>query len=206
MTIENCGVIEHEDECLCDVIIPNDTQWIGDAVKDMWMGPEIVELRGYCDIWDEDSILNYLSDLARAKDNWVRVDNGFFKPIPTKAGGTVLHSIREELKKRLRSMRNPSIMQVIADLGIEWDMLMVVLFANKRMMTENELVEFEEAVLTSRYTSPEGLAKRFNMTFKSARKLHDYWGTPFAVKAEPSTADSQPSTINSHDLIGTGEQ
>lgn len=188
MSLETCGVPAHAGDCLCDVIIPYRTPWIGDAVQDMWMGPEIVDLRGYDGYWTDEDILNYLGDLAFTKDNWVRVDTGYFKPVPTKAGGTVLHTIRDEIKSRLRSMRNPSIMQVIEELGIQWDTLMKILFANKRTMTPEELVAFEQAVLSSKHTSPEGLAKEFGMTFKSARKLHDYWGTPFAVKAgKPST-------------------
>lgn len=188
MTVENCGVIHHNEECLCDVHIPYETPWITDAVQDMWMGPEVVELRGYLSVWEDDSILNYLQDLVFTKDNWVRVDTGFFQPVPTKSGGTVLHTIRAEIKERLRSMRNPSILQVVEDLGLDWDMLMLVLFTNRKTMTPDELVRFEEAVLTSRYTSPEGLAKEFGMAFKSARRLHDYWGTPFAVRVKPSSA------------------
>lgn len=180
----NCGTSGHDETCLCDVVVTTPTPYIKDAVRDMWLGLEIVELRGYDNYWTDETILNYLQDLVYAKDNWARVDLGYFKPVPTRYGGSYLHTIRHEIKTRLRSMRNPSIVTVAQDLGLDWDMLMVVLFANKRTMPKEELEQFEHDVLTSRYTSLEKLGKAYRMNYKSARRLHNYWGTPLKEKDE----------------------
>jgi hypothetical protein len=183
MTIENCGVSDHNPECLCDVIITHATPWIGDAVQDMWMGQEIVKLMDYRQPWDDSDILEYLGNLVEAKDNWSRVDLGAFNNVDGEHEGRSprwMDTVRAEIKRRLRSMRNPSIAYVIKELGLTQQDIDLVFFTNKKSMTIEQLEEFEEAVLTSRYHSHNELGNAFGMACKSAKKLHDFWGTPFA--------------------------
>lgn len=67
-----CGVPEHDLSCLCDVIITNPlppiTESIKDGVRDLWMGKEICDIKGYGVPWTRESILDYLVDLETFYD------------------------------------------------------------------------------------------------------------------------------------------
>lgn len=173
-----CGVASHSDSCLCDVIIPHPTGWVDDAVQGMWMGPEIAELFGYTLPWEEEDIVAYLENVLYAHDHWNDDRTELDKQVrfPTWAS-----TQRLNIRRMLRSMDCPSIIQVRDELELEHDTLCHVLFTSRRYMTEDELVRFEQAVLGRKHSSPHGLGKEFGMTYNSAKKLHDYWGTPFAV-------------------------
>ena len=66
-----CGTSGHEPECLCDVRLDGRTTEIlvADLVADMWMGDEIVRLRGYenGDGWTDENIIMYLEDILRVR-------------------------------------------------------------------------------------------------------------------------------------------
>lgn len=72
--IDGCGVAEHDEFCLCDVVItkplPPLNECFRDAVAEMWMGKELCELKDYGVPWDNESILNYLSDLKTFYDEF----------------------------------------------------------------------------------------------------------------------------------------
>lgn len=67
-----CGVAGHDLSCLCDVVITNPLppihESIRDGVRDLWMGREICELRGYGVPWSRQTILDYLTDLETFYD------------------------------------------------------------------------------------------------------------------------------------------
>jgi hypothetical protein len=69
-----CGVSTHDEYCLCDVIITAPlvpmTECVRDGVTDMFMGEELVALRGYEGDWDRYKILNYFEDLVTFWDAW----------------------------------------------------------------------------------------------------------------------------------------
>jgi len=176
--MEGCGTKGHGVSCLCDVVIPHPTGWVDDAVQNMWMGPEVAELFGYTLPWEEVDILAYLENVVYAHDHWhderTLLDERF-------KFTSWASTERSNIRRLLRSMDTPSIIQVRDMLELDHDTLCHVLFTSRRYMTEEELVQFEQAVLGRKHTSPHGLAKQFRMTFNSAKRLHDYWGTPFAV-------------------------
>lgn len=67
-----CGVAEHDLSCLCDVVITNPLppihECIKDGVRDMWMGKELCDLRGYGVPWTRETLINYLTDLETFYD------------------------------------------------------------------------------------------------------------------------------------------
>jgi hypothetical protein len=67
----NCGIVEHDDDCLCDVIINEPVQIkLHDAVDEMWMGRQLCDTRDYDYPWTSDKILNYFTDLCTFYDRW----------------------------------------------------------------------------------------------------------------------------------------
>lgn len=178
-TSVGCGVAWHDDECLCDVVIPHPTGWVGDAVADMWMGHSITMLCEYTQPWDDNSILEYLSDLVYAKDNWARAVAEMEASYEAEPCARWEAQARQYIHDRLHEMENPSIIAVRDEMGYDQEKLCHVLFQSRRYMTEEELEAFEQAVLTSKHSSPDGLATEFNMIYQSAKRLHGYWGTPF---------------------------
>jgi len=69
-----CGVATHDSNCLCDVIITNPLPPLEDcmtnAVQDMWMGKQMVKMRGYSIPWRDSDILDYLEDMRMFYDAW----------------------------------------------------------------------------------------------------------------------------------------
>lgn len=67
-----CGVTGHDESCLCDVVIkeplPPINESIKDGVRDLWMGKELCDLKGYGVPWTRESILDYLVDLETFYD------------------------------------------------------------------------------------------------------------------------------------------
>lgn len=63
-----CGVMEHEESCLCDVIItkplPPLEECFRNAVEESFMGSKLCELRGYSAPWTNDKMLDYFTDMT----------------------------------------------------------------------------------------------------------------------------------------------
>lgn len=183
MSEEYCGVIGHSKDCLCDVYITEPTGWVDDAIQDMWMGQEIVNMKGYCAEWDDESILRYLQDLVFAKDNWDRF--AFDKNVSI--GRSNPSVMRQEIRRRLQSSDNPSIIQVLQELGLDEDGMRNVLFMGKRKMTLTELAEFEQDVLTHALPSVLAFSKKYKMTRSSVETLRSYWGVAITRTVKPRT-------------------
>lgn len=164
-----CGVIEHDIECLCDVVIPHPTGWVGDAIQDMWMGQEIARLKDYRMPWEDATIIDYLESLAFAKDRW-----------PQTNGMNALETAQwvEQIKVAIRqklAASSASITVVMDALELSMADMNLVLFNCRRDWTLEKLVAFEEAALSGRYSNPGALGKPFGLPHKSAKKLASYW-------------------------------
>jgi hypothetical protein len=71
MSARTCGIKEHEDDCLCDVIVHATTDIkVTDGVHGMWMGAELCNARGYDYPWTTDKMLDYFTDLCTFYDRW----------------------------------------------------------------------------------------------------------------------------------------
>lgn len=67
-----CGVATHDKACLCDVVItqplPPLEQCVRNGVDDLFMGKELVALRGYSAPWNNQTTLAYFEDLVKFYD------------------------------------------------------------------------------------------------------------------------------------------
>lgn len=67
----NCGNKEHDEECLCDVVVHAITPIaVGDGVHEMWMGKELCNIQGYNAPWTTDKMLDYFTDMCTFYDRW----------------------------------------------------------------------------------------------------------------------------------------
>lgn len=176
----NCGIIQHDNECLCDIVVSTPTGWISDAVQDMWLGQEIVNLKGYTqDVytneWTDVDILNYLQDLVYVKDNW---DHYKDTPRGIREDRTP-RAIQLRVREQLASMNPPSIMKAMENLGITYETLRNSLFLGKGEMTPERLQEFEQDVLNRNFPTAFTMGEKYNMDARSVRRLHSYWGVPW---------------------------
>lgn len=181
-TPEGCGVLEHDTECLCDVVIPHPTGWVGDAIQDMWMGLEIAQMKDYRMPWEDHTIIDYLESLAFAKDNW-----------PHTKGMTALEMMAwiEQTKVLIRqklASSSASITVVMDALELDMADMNMVLFSGRREWTLEKLVAFESAVLSGEHTNPGSLGRQFGLPYKSSAKLASYWGVQWP--------ENQNKTIN----------
>lgn len=63
-----CGVLEHDESCLCDVIITNPLpplqECFRDAIEESFMGSRICKIRGYSAPWTSAKMLDYFEDMT----------------------------------------------------------------------------------------------------------------------------------------------
>lgn len=183
---DGCGVIDHDNLCLCDVVIPHPTGWVDDAIQDMWMGQEIVNLRGYVTLWESDDIINYLDDLVYTKDNWAKFSRKKeANADPETWAGQMRHHI-----KRLMADGTSSITSVMDELGLDMDDMNHILFTDRRTWTLETLVQFERTVLAGEHLTLNKLGEQFGMSYSSAERLASYWSVTFR-KRRPELADVQ---------------
>lgn len=171
-----CGIRVHDNGCLCDVVIPHPTGWVGDAVQDMWMGEEVVRMRGLTYPWTEEDILGYLGDLVYAKDNWDKASRTFELPASDRAtwAGRMRQTLRDKLKDG-----TSSITVVMDELGLDMDDMNHLLFTDRRTWTLEKLVMFERSIMSGKHSTPHGLGLEFGMSYKSADKIASYWPKKF---------------------------
>jgi len=183
--MNGCGIDNHPDTCLCDVVIPHPTGWVDDAVAGMWMGEELTKLRGHApgNIWEPNTILDYLQDLAHLKDNWSeeRLDayRDPFDSLEITEGMPWAARMRRAIRRITRADHTRPLVDVLDELGLDDHQISHVLFQSKREMTRHQLSEFQQDVTSQRFPNPHALARKWGMTYQSAEGLASYWDIPF---------------------------
>lgn len=76
--IDQCGIVDHEDGCLCDVIITAPVE-IMSEVSDLWMLQEVAEYFDYSIPWTPDKLLDLFERLLILHDKWI--DGGYAKSV-----------------------------------------------------------------------------------------------------------------------------
>lgn len=183
--MDGCGIQGHDDTCLCDVVIPHPTGWVTDAVAHMWMGEELVALRGHApgNIWEDSTILDYLVDLAFLKDNWseerLAVYSSQFASMEITEDMPWAARMRRIIKQATLQDKHRSIVDILDELGLDDTETSHVLFQSKRVMTRQELAEFQQDVVGQKYRNPHALGRKWGMAYHSAEGLASYWDVPF---------------------------
>lgn len=69
-----CGVPQHPDECLCDVVLVNPLppldMCIRNYTRDVDMAAQVASMRDYCAPWTDNTILDFMLDVQRFWDEW----------------------------------------------------------------------------------------------------------------------------------------
>ena len=70
LPVYTCGVVAHEIDCLCDVVVTTPTPILVDPV-DGWQGEHIAEFLDLCVPWTDASILKFLTAQLMFHDEFV---------------------------------------------------------------------------------------------------------------------------------------
>lgn len=178
-----CGVDSHAKDCLCDVKVsgPEVPIRMKNLVTDLKHGEIICEIRGY-GLWDDASILGYLTDVVYAHDE-IRSGRWKHLEVPIEntnavSGAAKLHRwkfLRETVSAMLQSDRHPTIREVLDSLGSDAREFTSAVTTNKFVMDAETLDEFEKAIHEKPLVVAH-VAKRFGLSADTARNLVTYWG------------------------------
>lgn len=180
-----CGVSSHDDDCLCDVRITSVTPiGVTDVMRDMWMGEQLCEYRGYPseDGWTSESVLSYLTELTRLHDAWV--ENGCaFECTTIPVGGSpmgrdakALKIVRTMVRNRLAEPDCPPIAEVLAEFQFTAEHFTSAVSSHKWTLGAEDLSEFDRLLRDPNHKPTfSWLATRFNMTPEAVYRLATYW-------------------------------
>lgn len=199
-----CGVDAHPEECLCDVIVSQETPIRYDPVRDMWMGRELVEHNGYNrNGWDDDTILEYLGDLVHLHDMFIaqKATGEADRRISPK-GTTILHPLhilRRNARRLLANPDAPPIRQILESLGVTAERFTEAVSMGYWSLTMEQLETFEQNILTTNKRLGE-LSKEAGISTDSASRLRTYWGNRTQVPVH-QTSGTHPYQIRMRELI-----
>jgi hypothetical protein len=206
-----CGVDGHEPECLCDVHLEGRTSQVNvrDMVADMWMGEDIVALRGYgVDGWTDEDIITYLEDILRVRDGWSEsaLEAHTISEQRTEGvGGNNASPMGEwaDMRNHVRTMIASGTYGNISDtldaVGVTAQQFTASATSHKYSFDIHWLMEFERAVTERQCASIAELASRFGITPKVARNLWAYWGTPLK-----EVTSYKPSVVMVREMLTDG--
>lgn len=187
-----CGVSDHPDECLCDVVIGTPTPiLVRDAVAEMWQGPTIAEIRDYGRPWTDASILDYFADLTKGYDAWR--SSGIPEIVQAREEGEVDLRYHGELKQIRTSVRSalshdnpkPNIETVLQALGYTAEQFTSAVTTNKWVVDIGVLNRFEARILEG-FPSLASLGREFGISVEIAKNLFGYWNIPYEPKGVTS--------------------
>jgi hypothetical protein len=96
MTDVTCGVVGHDIDCLCDVVVTEPAPILADWVSNSWLGRALVGRLGLSAPWTDDKILYLLEEQTKAHDIFVGV-----KPDITPEEAERMKRVRSFRQKRL---------------------------------------------------------------------------------------------------------
>lgn len=176
LTINACGIREHDVTCLCDVKLPADPvkvdgeQWAGSTYT-------IMALRAFGESIREDSnrMLGLLETLAKAKDV---VDAKLNPPVD-------VDTLDERRAKLLTWIRGgDSIVDAPIEFGWSWDDTLRALTRNTPSAlwawTEEEWADAECFIADNRPVGERAIMRSLDITASSARALVAYYDCGFA--------------------------
>jgi hypothetical protein len=181
---------------------------VRDMVADMWMGDEIVRLRGYgVDGWTDDDIINYLEDILRVRDEWSESAlEAYATTHRTEGvGGNNSSPMGEwaDMRNHVRALVDGGAYACIADLldaiNVTAEQFTACATSHKYTFDIQWLTEFERAVTERQCASIAELASRFGITPKVARNLWSYWGTPLK-----EVTSYKPSVVMVREMLTDG--
>lgn len=177
-----CGTSGHGPDCLCDVIVSQETPIVRHAVQGMWMGQEVCDANGY-ENWDDDQeILNYLCDVLFLHDcyifqqNYCQENNDGQEQIHSRGNGrhvTRNRSIRVTVREAMSTPR-ASILEVLREQNLTAEEFTRAVSNGHWEMNHDTLMRFERTIFDSSNTY-KAIGKQFGLGQTSVARLYKYW-------------------------------
>lgn len=194
MTVQECGVVIHEESCLCDVRPAKSVMVSKDAVFDMWQGERIAEILGYLDDrhqWDNESMLHYLETLLYVHDVWVESNGHYYKtfddikPIVFPSGWLRLQQwklIRDSVMAVCNQHPEIPVLDVLKKLNITLEEFIRAVTVNKshHYMNETEFRSFNDEMVNTVKPNYAHIAR----VYKTGRGTRSYWKRLFQTSRD----------------------
>lgn len=173
-----CGVDNHDDDCLCDVVIPSPTPMLTDPVGNMWMGRELCEHRGHGkDGWTDDEILGYLSDLVYLHDMYIAQQKApKVEQMKPARGADKIHPyryIRVTVRQALVE-NGGNIRLALESSGITAQQFTLAASTGSWHMDMDTIIQFEQAIMDPKRTLGQ-LSDQFGLSQDIITKFRRYW-------------------------------
>jgi len=196
MAVSQCGVKQHEDDCLCDVKPLGSLMVSKNAVHDMWLGERIAEILDYVGEhkWDNESIIKYLETLTYVHDIWAEYGGVYYpteldiKPLRFPALDRPWSNlqkwklIRDSVTAAAHQHPQMSIITILSRLEITLEQFIVAVTANryKHILTEDEFKEFNRVMVETKKPNYANIARVFGTGKTTTR----YWKQLFRVSRD----------------------
>lgn len=184
-----CGEVEHGPECLCDVKIEKPTVTVRDWVHDMWMGPELCELRGYGAPWTSAMLADYLTDLStfHAALKLHGMDNqtgSIGSEVLEEVSFANLMNVRSAVREMLERMHEPSLAFALRILGLSpqkfFDAATQYKMPHASNWTLDTVDEFEQALMKQEKVSD--ICEKFGMSEGTYYTVKEYFRPVYAYR------------------------
>lgn len=177
-----CGTSGHGPDCLCDVVVSQETPIVTHAVQGMWMGQEVCDANGY-ENWDDDQeILNYLCDVLFLHDcydfrqKYCQENNDGQEEIHSRGNGehvTRNRSIRVTVREAM-STRRVSIAEVLREQNLTAEEFTQAISNGHWEMNHDTLMRFERTISDPSNTY-KSTGEQFGLSGTTVARLYRYW-------------------------------
>jgi len=183
--IVNCGTIEHDTECLCDVKPLGKLMVNRDSVYDMWQGERIAEILGYMNDeheWNKETMLHYLETLVNVHDIWIESNGHYYKtfddvkPLEFPSGWSKLQQwklVRDSVMAVCNQHPEVAVLDVLNKLDITLKEFICAVTVNKShyYMNETEFRSFSDEMINTAKPNYAHIGR----TYKTGKGTGSYW-------------------------------
>jgi hypothetical protein len=179
-TLVGCGVVGHDESCLCDVHIKEVTPIMStnNMVRDMRYGLVIAEMFNFGIPWTTESMVDFFEKVCFAHDS---LDNEYV-PEPLRLEGVPANDgwkmVRDSVREGLAHKSEPSIVDVLYRLNVSFDTFIQSIsngkfHCNKPFSMDN-LIQLEQ-ILTDPDVVYTKAVKEFGLPLGTVQSLMEYW-------------------------------
>lgn len=175
---DQCGIEEHPEDCLCDVIITTPVE-IMPEINDLWMFQETAEYFDYSVPWTPDKLLDLMERIVTLHDKWI--DGGYAETV--NKNGSIAGRLNQETHfsywKRVKEAvvdhyhsTNGTIADTIKSLGLSIDEYNQAVSYNRarRSYSWDDVVAIVQDVEDG--MSLYGLCKKWGLSDRGAGKWY----------------------------------
>lgn len=191
---EGCGVLEHAESCLCDVVITKPLlpleDCMTDAIRSMWMADVMCEVRGYCQPWTNEKILDFLVDMEKFYDAWheTRYSIGGAEQLSQMAPLELFddltpmqrwRGVRDAVALAIDKFPCETLEDIVRQLQLRPQDVVDAMTTGKSgdLPWDYERLQQLDNLFSEQYISFADIARKINMTEYSVRNLSKYWET-----------------------------